>query len=348
MLSSINFHINQSEGGFKMKRKIMLIDMPTAIEFFLDTLKSDNVSSGTIEAYKKDLTKFNEFLKLKKISFVNEITHITIYEFIDFLQRKMKFSNSTIYRYIACLRKFFKILFFAGKVGFIATDRVDFEKPKKKKSFFVLNYDEIDRIIDAAKKQENLLRRYCDVALITLLAYTGARRSDALSLNWNNIDFFNREITIYVQKIKKEIKVPMHERVFEALKEYYSFIKPNYYDPVFLSNNYERLSTTSANNYFRKYVKESKVIENRILKIQNSNMSEEEKQQEIKEIKVTFHTLKHSFITKCFQDGKSAEEISKLTGNQDLDTLLYYRTNTREDLYKPAEILNNHRKVSIG
>ena len=105
-----------------------------------------------------------------------------------------------------------------------------------------------------------------------------------------------------------------------------------------------RLPETTINTYFEKYVRKSKIIDSRIDKISKSDMPEIQKQKAIREVNITLHTLKHSFITRCFLDGKDVHEIATLTGNNDLDTLLKYKTMLKTDYKEIANIIDLHRK----
>lgn len=67
-----------------------------------------------------------------------------------------------------------------------------------------LTAKELSEFLKAAKEFENIT----NYTLILLLAYTGARRGEALGLTWNDVDFDNKIITINSTRDKKGDREP--------------------------------------------------------------------------------------------------------------------------------------------
>lgn len=184
-----------------MRRRMREISLDNAKDIFIDILRDANDSKGTIDAYEKDLRKFVEYIKSKGIEALNEIDHTNIERFLEYLVSVKELKLITAYRYFSSLRRFFSEMYNQDYTTHIPTDRIDFDRPKSKESNFYLTTREINRIIDEARKEEGL-RKYRDVAALTLLAETGVRRSDMLDLNWNDIDFYERKINLHIQKVR--------------------------------------------------------------------------------------------------------------------------------------------------
>lgn len=115
---------------------------------------------------------------------------------------------------------------------------------------------EIEKLIKATMQhgKENALRDRC---FIKTLAYMGMRRQEALKLDWEDIDFNQNIIKIKFGKGKKERLVPALDSLSSDLWAYLQTRLPLTNQAVFISATGNRLSPTSAQLIFRKYIKKS-------------------------------------------------------------------------------------------
>jgi len=326
-----------------------MYSLDKAFDYFIDWMETQDFSTSTKKEYKSIILKFKEFIS-QDIKYINEVTYLVLSKFIDNQRSECK-SEKTIYKYYMSLKTFFNLMYSIEVIEYKPTDRIIVERPKSNEEFYYINYDEIEEIINTVKTVKNSLRRFTDIAYVRLLAETGTRRSDALRLNWNDINFKDKKINIYVQKSRKQIKVPISETLYADLISLAKYVRlnTNYnpFNPVFLSNSKKRLSTSTINTYFKEYVEQSGVIKKRIDIINNQELSVIEKQEEIKKVKITLHTLKHCFITKCFIEGKTVYDIKDLTGNLDLDCLMRYKSQIKNETAKISLLLNTYRQASM-
>lgn len=93
---------------------------------------------------------------------------------------------------------------------------------KRRPTPHIYSVEQIDQLLIAAKKltPTDGLRAHTYVALFGLLACTGMRISEALSLTPESIDFENGVITIERTKFHKSRLVPIHPSTVNALQNY--------------------------------------------------------------------------------------------------------------------------------
>ena len=105
--------------------------MNELINKYLTYISEDkNLSSNTIDAYKRDINRFNKFLQYNNLSF-DEVNKITIMTYIDNLSKKGR-KQSSIARNVICLRNFYKYLVKSGYID--STSVIDYEIPKYKRN----------------------------------------------------------------------------------------------------------------------------------------------------------------------------------------------------------------------
>lgn len=65
------------------------------------------------------------------------------------------------------------------------------------------------------------------IAIVLLGLQVGLRSIDIVNLKYNNISFKNKTITLMQKKVRKEITLPLSNRVLNALYKYVKFARPN-------------------------------------------------------------------------------------------------------------------------
>lgn len=92
----------------------------------------------------------------------------------------------------------------------------------RRKAPHIYTKEEIESLLLAASKlgPAGGLRPHTYVALFGMLATTGMRISEALSLNRQNVDLQSGVLTIRLGKFKKSRLIPMHDTTTNALRAY--------------------------------------------------------------------------------------------------------------------------------
>ncbi len=75
---------------------------------YIKDLQKKNLSKNTLEAYRRDVEKFSEFVKSREEKILSVDT-VTIMAFVQYLQRERR-ATSSIVRNIVSIRNFYKYL----------------------------------------------------------------------------------------------------------------------------------------------------------------------------------------------------------------------------------------------
>lgn len=275
-------------------------------EEFIDYLKAEkNASKYTIENYSSDFQIFLHFLASQNIEpTFYAITTPVLRKYTAYLKNDKDYAVETIRRKIHSIKSFFNFLYSQEYITKNPTAGIHAPKSPERLPIYMKS-DEIKKLINAVMKDpsENSLRNKC---IIETLAFTGMRRSELLSLNWENINFKECTITILNAKGKKQRVVPFTEPLTSSLWAYLQSRLPLTNKAVFISENGTRLSVTPLNQMFRRY-----------LKLAGLN-----------DKGYTIHKLRHSYASLLLQNGADLKSIQELLGHSDMNsTKIYTHTN---------------------
>jgi integrase len=224
--------------------------------------------------------------------------------------RKKKRSGSTVNRYIAALSAAFGIA--VSEWHWIKENpvlRIKKEKENHARVRF-LSSDERKALLDACKesKSESLY-------LITLLALsTGMRQAEIMTLNWGQIDFERKAITLFKTKNGEIRVVPLVGLAAKELKDHGKVrnLKAPY---VFLGRH-----QTSA-NFPRKPWETA---------LENAEISD-----------FHFHDCRHSAASELAMNGASLHEIAAVLGHKTLAMVQRYAHLSEQHTISVVERMNN-------
>ncbi len=282
-----------------------------ALKQFLDHLTIERgLSKNSLIAYKRDLTKFSEFLAEAGHNF-EKLSEAEIVSFEVWLKSR-NLSVTSINRNVSALKSFYKYLAqeFAtpNPVAFIASSKVPRRLPK------ALTIKEITSLIDATKRESDPISLR-DHAIIELLYGTGARVSEIVGIDIN--DFSQSEvegIPITVLKLRgkgsKERMVPMGSFAKTALDEYLVRIRPN----LLAKSKFARVETALFLNQ------------------RGSRLSRQSAWQMISDAadatgltgKVSPHVFRHSYATHLLDGGADIRVVQELLGHASVTTTQIY------------------------
>lgn len=181
-----------------------------------------------------------------------------------------------------------------------ADDLKQFKTPKGKHDF--LTMQEIKKLFSVIENKEHL-------AIFNLLFWTGMRISEAINLEWDDIDLDEMIIKVrskenWHTKNYKERHIPIHPELIPHIK-YLKEVSP--YKPV-------KFKYSSIEHMFQRYSKKSG-------------------------IKVTPHLLRHSIATALASEGVSPQVIQKILGHSNITTTMIYAKMTDDYVRKSLEVL---------
>lgn len=176
---------------------------------------------------------------------------------------------------------------------------VHFKKPSKGRRLpRYLTQDELRKLVRTA-------RNYREFALMTLFCTTGLRLNEVRMLNYGDINFARKVITVRCAKMGRDREVPMSadcERVLRAYVEKYlddPQIGPS--SPLFRSVRGTRPSPHAISDVVRKCARRAGITQ-----------------------RVSPHVLRHSFATAMIGNGCDLFHLSDILGHTNIETTTIY------------------------
>lgn len=264
---------------------------------YLEYLQAERgLSMNTIDAYRRDLTSFCDFLYMQdSIDELTAIKRVHINYFVKELHDK-NYSMTSITRKIAAIRGLFRWL--------TATDVLDMdpslgvELPKlTKKLPRVMSVTEIEKIL---KNDLTPLQ----LVMLELLYGAGLRVSELVELDLSNVELASRYVRC-IGKGSKERIVPIGQKAKEAVLHYFKF----------------------RDLIIKKYKLDTKHL---LIKDNGRFVTRQDvyvfirKQGELLKKHISPHTLRHSFATHMLENGADLRVVQELLGHSDVSTTQLY------------------------
>ena len=220
--------------------KIRCFSLSRYLESFLEYLLINKaVSKNTYDAYKRDLTQFEEFLNKPII----EATTQDVIAFLSQIENKRSLN-----RKLSAINSFFD---FAYKRELVE-EKFKIKQAKIPKTLpKFLEKDEILRAIEHIDYNDSSWFELRDKALILFLYATGLRVSEAMNVKISDIE--DGWVRVNMAKGEKQRLVPIAEIALNAINEYLSK-RPCSSEYLFVNKNCEKLSRISAFNITKKYL----------------------------------------------------------------------------------------------
>ncbi|MEJ6348380.1 site-specific tyrosine recombinase XerD [Holzapfeliella sp. He02] len=260
------------------------------------------LSFNTVQAYRRDIKTFIDYLSKQKISDFN----IDTFQIDDFLseQHHQKKSSTTMMRYISALRKFYQWLF---KHRYVQTDPMqNVASPKKQQHLPVsLSVKEVDALLASPDTKQILGLR--DRTIFEVMYATGLRVSEIVNLSMNDLHLELKLIRI-VGKGNKERLVPISDVAISWIKDYINHARQFLLAKasvktraLFLNHRGTKISRQTVWKMIKKYVAMVGIDKD-----------------------VTPHTLRHSFATHLLENGADLRIVQELLGHSDISTTQIY------------------------
>lgn len=276
------------------------MQLQDAIADFLLYLEDHGNSDLTITSYRSDLRQFLAFLRANQgPTTLEEIRPVWIRSFLR-EKRRQGLSTSSVARKLNCLRSFFKFCVLQEWLERNPAQSV--EAPKIAETLpSYLREDEVYRLLNAVNQAKHCFAKR-DRALIKLLLTTGIRRSELINLNWEDINFKEKTLTVRQGKGKKDRIIPLKEEVLQDLWDYLQTRLPLTNNALFLSRQKTRINKDSLARILKKYIQAAGINEK----------------------KVTAHTFRHTFATSLIHQGVDVAVVKDLMGHEDIQTTMKY------------------------
>ncbi|MCX6395399.1 MAG: site-specific tyrosine recombinase XerD [Propionibacteriales bacterium] len=295
--------------------------MVRAVRTYLDHLGVERgLATNTLTSYRRDLRRYLGYLDQLGIGDLDAITEQTVLGFLMALREGDRdnppLSATSAGRTVVAVRGFHK---FAVSDGLASTNPAVRVKPPSpaKRLPKALPLADVEAILDAAGAPEtNLALR--DRALLELLYGTGARISEAVGLDVDDLDLGDGEQpgTVLLRgKGGKERIVPVGRFAREAIGAYLTRARPDLVaagkggPAMFLNARGGRLSRQSAWTVIVRSAERAGV-----------------------RAEVSPHTMRHSFATHLLEGGADVRVVQELLGHASVTTTQIYTLVTVDSL----------------
>jgi integrase/recombinase XerD len=280
------------------------MDICSTIAAFLTHVRVEKgLSANTVTAYRRDLLKFDDFAKKRKIT-LQSVTRDNLMEFLASLYRQ-KLESRTVARHLVTLRNFFR---FAQLQELISTDPCqNLESPKIRRSLpGYLRLEEIERLLAQPDDKTPLGLR--DHAMLDVLYSTGLRVSELISLRVMDLDTAVGCIRC-IGKGDKERIVPIGKKALALVERYLRDARPK-----LIGKGKQALATTLFIN--RRGAPLSRVGVWKILSAYGRKAGLRSA--------LTPHMLRHSFATHLLERGADLRSVQLMLGHSDISTTQIY------------------------
>ncbi len=276
------------------------------------------LSKNSVNAYRRDLTKFLDFLENERLN-LSEVQMDHLVGFTKIL-RLSNLSDSTIARHTVALRSFFSFLEKDQKIANVTKELLPPKIPKRLPK--AVTVDEVSAMIDSCDDSPSGIRNR---AIIETLYATGARVSEVVALDIDDISKSQDSIiTVRVRgKGGKQRLVPLGSFAQQAIDQYLVRVRPTFVKrspetALFINENAgTRLSRQST----------------------WSVVSDAAKRANIKR-DISPHALRHSFATHLLDGGADIRVVQELLGHSSVTTTQIYTLVTIDKLRE--SYINSH------
>ena len=188
------------------------------VETFLKYLSFEKrYSKHTVEAYRKDLQQFSDFVATDfEIVDLEEIHHTHIRGFVVSLMDG-GLSAKSVNRKIATLKSFYKFLLAREYVELNPTTRIKPLKTEKDLPSFVKE-EEITNLLDRVEFTSDFAGQR-DRLLLELLYATGIRLAELQGLEETDVNFYEKTIRVLGKRNKERI-IPIGNSLIQLIEDY--------------------------------------------------------------------------------------------------------------------------------
>ncbi|MFN8047112.1 MAG: site-specific tyrosine recombinase XerD [Ancrocorticia sp.] len=290
---------------------------------YLDHLMVErSLSVNTLAAYGRDLGKYLSHLEARGISSPSDVTREDVASFPESLQQM---APASVARSMTSARSFHRFLYEEGLTA--ADPAADVQPPKIPQRLPQgLTVEEVNLLLDVAGIGEGPVPLR-DRALLEFLYGTGARISEAVDLNIDDLDTRTRQVRLF-GKGRKERVLPLGTYAIEALEAYLVRGRPELATrgsgtpAVFLNTRGRKLSRQSAWGILQDVAGRAQLTTH-----------------------ISPHSLRHSFATHLLEGGADVRIVQEMLGHSSVTTTQIY-THVSRDTVREVYASSHPRAIS--
>jgi len=278
------------------------MEISSTISSFLTHVRVEKgLSSNTVSAYRRDLVKFDEFARKRKLS-LEGVSRDDLVDFLASLYR-LKLESKTVARELVTLRNFFR---FAQIQDLIPEDpSVNLESPKIRRNLpGYLRLEEVERLLTQPDVKTPIGLR--DRAMLEVFYSTGLRVSELIGVRITDLDAKVGCVRC-IGKGDKERIVPVGKKALVVVERYLRDARPKLLGKVtgnpalFVNRRGAPLSRVGVWKILSAYGR-----------LAGLRMA------------LTPHMLRHSFATHLLERGADLRSVQLMLGHADISTTQIY------------------------
>jgi integrase/recombinase XerD len=279
-----------------------------ALKLYLNHLSVErNLARNSLESYARDLRSYVEYFIQK-----NKAKSIQENDIQDFLNSKRSDqSEASITRLVASIRGFHKFMVQEeisenNPAQYLSVGSKALRLPK------TISSDEMNKIIDSISGQDPNVSR--DKLIFEFLYGTGARISELVNTDLDDIDIDSNVVKIRFGKGSKQRIVPLGKSLKTAINNYLTRTRNSL------------INTKKPNNALILNSKGGRLTRQSIWEVVN-RVSIQNKVEDL-----TPHSLRHAFATHLLEGGADVRVVQELLGHSSVNTTQIYTHITVERL----------------
>lgn len=280
-------------------------------------------SVNTIAAYRDTFVLLLEFIKKRKLLKIEKLTlekikKETIIEFLDWIQKQRKSSDSTRNMRLAAIHSFYKYLQHENLDNLHESQRILSIRSKRarKESITYLSIEGMKLLLKQPDTTTSRGRR--DLALLSLIYDSGARVQEIIDLTPSRLRLARPPVIKIIGKGNRARLVPMLDAQIVHLKNY---MKEHRLDqasasvhPLFFNSRKERFTRAGINHIIQKYIEMAREADKTLIPD-----------------KVSCHSFRHSKAMHLLQAGVNLVYIRDILGHVSVQTTeIYARADSRQ------------------
>lgn len=296
--------------------------MENWLDKYLAYLEFDkHVSANTLDSYRRDVTKYINFLQEQNISDLKNSNHTIILNYLHVMQ-KQGLSVSTISRSVASLRSFYRFLMSKQIINVDPTANIKRMKPEKRLPQ-ILTLQEVEILLN--QPQSKNFKGYRDRAMLEILYATGMRVSELIALRMRDV---NLDIGYINCRHHGQVRViPIYSVARNVIREYIDRARnklPKIQDKdiLFLNRNGIQLTRQGFWKIIKNYTEQAGI--NR---------------------EITPHTLRHSFAIHLLENGADLKSIQEMLGHIDISSTQMYAQIVKNKLLEVYDTAHPRAKL---
>jgi len=280
------------------------MEIAAAISSFLTHVQVEKgLAVNTLSAYRRDLAKFEDFAKKRKLALV-AVKRDDLVDFLASLYRQ-KLESKTVARHLVTLRNFFRHAQVEESITEDPTAHL--ESPKIRRSLpGYLRLDEVEKLLELPDQTTPLGLR--DRAMLEVLYSTGLRVSELTSLRVMDLDTKVGCVRC-IGKGDKERIVPVGRKALAIVEKYLRHGRIALIGTtrgtagafLFVNRRGGRISRVGVWKIFSSYGRKAGL-----------------------RVPLTPHMLRHSFATHLLERGADLRSVQLMLGHSDISTTQIY------------------------